>query len=85
MRSRKSPPVHSSGEGPFAQWRQTWRNPEKPILEMSANSLVMREAKAQQQNVAKAPLVRAGKPPSKGPMASYKRKDMGGISDDLAS
>ena len=77
-------PLHSSGEGTLAQWLQTWGSPGKPISEMSADSLVAQEGKAQQNNVSNAPRVRAGKHLAKGPMGSYRRKDTGGISEDLA-
>ena len=41
--------------------------------------------KSRRNNVSNVLLVRAGKPLSKGPLASYKRKDMVPIPDDLSS
>ena len=59
--------------------------PGETISEMSANSLITKEEKAKQYNMEKVPLARPGRPLSKGPIASYKRKDSGGIAEDLVS
>ena len=62
-------------------------NVAKPgeISEMSAESLITQEEKAKQRNISNAPIISAGGHLSKGSLASYKRKDMGGISESLVS
>ena len=55
------------------------------ISETSAKTLLTQEEKAKQYNVAKVLRISPCNPLSKGPVASYKRKDMGGIADDLVA
>ena len=52
---------------------------------MPANSLVTKEEKAKQHNVAKDLRISPGKPLPKGSIGSYQRKDMGEIAEDLLS
>ena len=78
-------PVHSSRDGSWPQWLQTWENPGKPIAEMSANRLNTQEEKARRYNMAKVLRGRPGKPLPKGSIESYRRKDSGRITEYIAS
>ena len=61
-------------------------NMEKPggeISETSAESLITQEETDRQRNIQNALRIRDGEPLPKGPLAPYKRKDMGEISENL--
>ena len=76
--------VLSLGEGSRIECLQTWSNQGKQISEMSTESLRTQEEKAIQYNVSNAPRIRDGGPLSKRSLASYKREDMGEVSENLA-
>ena len=78
-------PVHSSRGGPCAQWPQTWRNPGKPISEMSANSLSTQEEKINKTTLKMLPGLGSVNLSINGQWHLTKAKISGGISEDLDS
>ena len=73
----------SLGEGATIDLLKTWRNPGKPISDMSAKSLTSQQDRPQTYNLANAPRFAAGKAISKQTLAEFRSVGVGKFSDLL--
>ena len=74
-------PLLSLGEGSAIDLIETWRNPGKPISDMSVKSLTSQQDRAQTYNLANAPKFEAGEVISKKTLAGNKRIGAGKFAD----